>query len=551
MVSLPSINPKLKRLFRPVTEATYPNLREFWASRQPIIWLIALAIGLFVGLGAAGFRGLISSVQLLWLMDMSERVAAAARKLEWYWVVISPAAGGLFVGLVLHYFMPQSRIYGVPDVIEAKALGLGRLTLKTGLLSTLLSGVSLGAGGSAGREGPVVYFGATIAAVIARKFEFGASVGRTLLGCGVAAAISASFNAPIAGVLFAHEVILGHYALSAFVPIVLASVVGAVISQLIFGDVTAFNIPDYDIISYLEFPAFALLGIVCAAVAIIFQFSIIFSDRAARSVNLPIWARPAIGGLIVGLIGTQLPEVLGVGYDATDAALKGNLPLSFLLLLLVAKTAATSITIASRFGGGMFSPALYLGAVAGSAYGLVAGAVFPDLASSPGLYAVLGMGAVAGAVLGAPISTIMIAFELTSGYALSLALLLTVSIASALHLAVHGRSIFHWQLKARGIMLEGGPHRHVARTIPVSRFMRGLAGAHPEPLPEGDTLPHVNTGSTLEHVLRAFDQDDALNRLPVVAHRGDGEVVIGWVHKADALRAFNKALVDLSIEEHK
>ena len=198
----------------------------------------------------------------------------------------------------------------------------------------------------------------------------------------------------------------------------------------------------------------------------------------------------------------------------------------------------------------MFSPSIYLGAVTGSAYGIIAGSLFPDLASSAGLYAILGMGAVAGALLGAPISTVMIAFELTGGYELSLALLLTVSIASALHLAVHGRSIFHWQLKSRGIMLEGGPHRHVARTIPVSRFMRGLAGSSPEAF-EDEATPHATTRTTLEQVLRQFDVDDALNRIPVISNRGTEKVIIGWVHKADALRAFNKALVDLSIEEHK
>lgn len=542
---------KLQPLLAPFNEAAIPNLREFWQSRQPVIWIMAIFIGLIVSLGAAGFRALVASVQWLWLGELSERVADAARQLEWYWVLLTPALGGLFIGLVLYYFMPQSRIYGVPDVMEARAFGLKRLNMRVGLLSTFLSGVSLGAGGSAGREGPIVFFGATIAASLARRFRFGARSGRILLGCGVAAAISASFNAPIAGVLFAHEVILGHYALSAFVPMVLASVVGALVSHMIFGDETAFDLPSYEIASYFEFPAFALLGLVCAMVAITFQFSIVFSDRIARSINLPIWIRPMIGGLIVGAIAIPMPEVLGVGYHATDLALKGQYALGFLLILLVAKTIATSVTIASRFGGGLFGPTIFIGAVTGSAYGLIAAMVFPELASSPGLYAVLGMGAVAGAVLGAPISTVMIAFELTGGYELSIALLLTVSIASALHLAVHGRSIFQWQLKARGIMLEGGPHRHIARTISVSRFMRGLPPDHTPPAFTNPDEPHANIHSTLEQVLRMFDSDDGLNRIPVVSNRGDGMVVIGHVTKADALRAFNKALVDLSIEEHK
>src|SRR5690606_3493925 len=323
----------------------------------------------------------------------------------------------LIVGVVLQWLQPKQRTGAVADVIEARARGGRGLPLWAGLSSAGLTVLSLGSGASAGREGPVVHLGATLGTAVCQLFRLPDSARRVLLACGVASAISASFNAPIAGVVFAHEVVLGHYAISAFVPIVISSAVGTLLGRLWFGDVAAFVIPPYQITSYWEIPAFALLGLTCAAVAILYQFALIGSDWVARNITMPLWLRPVVGGLAVGAIGIFLPEVLGVGYQATDAALKQELPLALMLGLLVAKTAATAITLASRFGGGIFSPSLYIGAMAGGAFGLIAAGAFPDLASSHGLYAILGMGAVAAAVLGAPFSTTMIVFELTGGYA--------------------------------------------------------------------------------------------------------------------------------------
>ena len=248
--------------------------------------------------------------------------------------------------------MPGRRPLGVPDVIEARALGGRRLSLRDGLWSALITIISLGSGASAGREGPVVHLGATLSEKLCQVLKLAGTPERTLIACGVASAISASFNAPIAGVLFAHEVILGHYAMSAFVPIVMASAVGGIVSRLWFGEVAAFVIPDYAITSYWEIPAFALLGVTCAAVAVIFQFALIGTDYLARNVAMPLWARPAIGGLAVGAIAIFMPDVLGVGYETTDKALKATLPIGMMLALIVAKTAATAISLASRFGGG-------------------------------------------------------------------------------------------------------------------------------------------------------------------------------------------------------
>ncbi|WP_449301309.1 chloride channel protein [Pseudahrensia aquimaris] len=513
------------------------------------MWLLAGAIGLLVSVAAIAFREVIGLVQLLWLGDRSENVASAAREIHWLWILLTPCIGGLFVGWMLERFLPSRRTASVADAMEACARGGRNIEMAPGLTSAFISAVSLGVGASAGREGPVVHLGATISTSIAHLFAMPEWGRRTLLACGVASAVSASFNAPIAGVLFAHEVILGHYSKRSFVPIVISSVAGTILTRQWFGNDAAFVIPDYSITSYLEFPAFALLGIICAMVALLFQYSVNSADFIARQIVMPLWLRPAVGGLAIGAIGVFYPEILGVGYEATSQALNNQLPLTLLFMLLILKTAATAITLASRFGGGVFSPSLYLGAMAGGAFGLIAAGAFPELASSQGIYSILGMGAVAAAVLGAPISTVVMVFELTGGYALSIALLLCVSISSGINQALIGRSYFQRQLEQRGVQIEDGPHKFLIQTTRVSSFMVDLAeDDDPYIDPESDT-PVLNPETPLEQALRAFDESGH-SRLPV-ASKKDETIQIGWATQVGALRKFNSILVDTSVEEHR
>jgi CIC family chloride channel protein len=528
---------------------TIPNLTAFYESRQPLVWLIAIPVGLATGIAAVLFRLGIGLVQWSWLEVMSENVAHAASLQPWWVVLSAPAIGGLVVGLMLRYVLTGRRAGSVPDVMEARIHSGRGLGLRQGLANAVVSMLSLGAGASAGREGPVVHLGGALAAFACTRIRLPNSARRTLLAAGVAGAVSASFNAPIAGVLFAQEVILGHFSARSLVPLVLASTSATIVSRFWFGDFAAFTVPDYHITSYLEVPAFVLLGVVAAMVSIIFQAVLIGTDWVARNISMPIVVRPVVGGLMVGAIAVFFPQVLGVGYDTTDAALKDDLPLLLMFVLLVAKTAATAITLASRFGGGIFSPALYLGALTGAIFGLIATTVFPHLSSSGGLYAILGMGAVAAAVLGAPISTTVMVFELTGGYALSLALLLTVSIANGLSLAVLGRSYFHAQLESRGIVLKEGYHQVLVRQVHVSDFYT--------PLPEGETAQlepetaehALRPSDTLETALRAFDTASA-DRLPVVSPN-DRKTIIGWARHVRALSWFNKALIETSVEEHR
>ncbi|MCB1489391.1 MAG: chloride channel protein [Bauldia sp.] len=528
---------------------TTANFRRFQLGRNPVVWLLAPLVGLATGVASILFRLAIGAFQWPWLGTMTESVTAAAREQPWWVILLAPAAGGLLVGLMLKYLLANGRAAAVPDVMEAR-INAGRgLTVRQGLWNALASSLSLGVGASAGREGPIVHLGASIAAAAFNRLRLSDAARRTLLGCGVSGAVAASFNAPIAGVLFAQEVILGHFAIGSFMPLVLASVTATIVSQAWFGNIAAFIVPAYEISSYLQVPAFVLLGVVAAAVAIIFQLAMIATDWLARHVEMPLVARPAVGGLMIGAIAIVFPQVLGVGYDATDAALKGQISVVMMIALIFAKTAATSIAFASRFGGGVFSPALYLGAMTGGAFGLIAAGVFPAYGSGEGLYAILGMGAVAAAVLGAPISTTVMVFELTGGFALSLALLLTVSIGNGISNAVLGRSFFQAQLESRGFSLHEGPHRVVMKAIPVADFMEPLGPKDDPALAEAEREASLKSDDTLEAALRAFDATGR-ERLPVTAP-DDRSRQVGWARQVRALGAYNRALIDESVEEHQ
>ncbi len=527
-----------------------PRLREFWAARHPVVWLLALAIGVVAAFAILGFRLAIGYIQWLWLGNAHENVVATLAAMREPWVVVAaPAAGGLVVGLILWKLMPTRRAHGIADVIESGALFNSHISLRTGLTSAVVSAISIGSGASVGREGPAVHLGATVASLLDRQFNLTPAARRVLLASGAAAAVSASFNAPIAGVLFAHEIILAHFALSAFVPTVLAAVVATLISRIWLGDFPAFILSQQQIASYWEFPAFALLGLVCGLVAVCFQLSIMTADWTARRATLPLWLRPALGGITVGCMALAVPEVLGVGYEATNLALRESYGLGWLLVLLVAKTAATAISIASRFGGGVFSPTLYVGAMAGGAFGIIAAWAFPEYASSYGVYALIGMGAVAGAVLGAPISTAVIVFELTGGYELTIAILLSVSIASMVMQALMGKSVFLWQLAQRGVFLGEGAHLRIVRTSTVREFLMPLSEEEQADPPQLEDRPRLIPTDTLETALRAFD-DGGYTRLAVFDRR-DGGHHIGWADQIAALATYNKALIAANVEEHK
>lgn len=456
-------------------------------ARRRIVWRenlvllgLAISIGIASGLASIAFRSLLGLTQYLFYGTMSERLASRVAELAWWQTLLAPILGGLMIGFLLKHLMGGRRAEGVAHVMEACALHGGRMNLDMAVRSAIVSACSLGVGASTGREGPAVHLGAALASRVAQMMHMSTTVSRTLLGCGVAAAVAASFNAPIAGVFFALEVVIGHYALSAFAPVVLASIAGTMVSRAYYGAYPAFELPIYAINSVLEFPAYLLLGVTCAAVSIIFLLSVRVAEYVFDFFEPPLILRPALAGLCLGVLAIWFPQILGVGYEATDAAAKEQLSLGLLFALIIVKNIAASVSLAGGFGGGVFTPSLFLGAMTGGVFGILATSVFPEFSSGHGAYTLVGMGAVAGAVLGAPISTILIVFEMTGDYELTIAVMIAVVICVTLVDQVVGKSFFDWQLARRGINLQSGREVGVLSEIRVGDVMK-TSYAHVSP----------------------------------------------------------------------
>jgi CIC family chloride channel protein len=535
-------------------------LREKGPS-QVQFWFIALVIGIAAGFAALFFRKGISWLQhTLYGVEDVRLLHSFAESLPWWLILTIPISGGLVVGLILHWFTPDGRVRSVADVIEGAALNDGRVEQRAGLASALASLITLGSGGSSGREGPVVHLAAVISSRISDWIKADGITGRDLLGCAVAAAVSASFNAPIAGALFALEVVLRHFAVHAFAPIVIASVAGTVINRLEFGGVTEFVLGTEGALEfYVELPAFLILGLLSGLVAVAFMKATFWAEDLGtlvqRLTGIPRWLRPAVAGALLGGLAIFFPHIIGVGYETTSAALTGQLLLHEAIVFAVLKTVAASITIAGRMGGGVFSPSLMIGALVGLAFGLVATAIFPDVSGSETLYALAGMGAVAAAVLGAPISTTLIVFELTGDWQTGLAVMVAVSLSTALSSRLVDRSFFLTQLERRNIHLAAGPQAYLLGMFRVGKVMRPMEGETAERQEQLLTLIeqgiYTDAHATLERALPIFERT-GLSFIPVVQLApGDAPPALeGALFHVDALKAYNKALAATAAEEH-
>ena len=528
---------------------------------QVQFWFIALAIGVAAGTAAVLFRLGIYAIQTTaYGTNDVLNLHSFAAGLAWYQILLIPICGGLAVGLILNRFTDDGRVRSVADVIEGAALAEGRVEVRRGIASAAASMITLSTGGSTGREGPVVHLAAVISTVVCRWIHASGITGRDLLGCAVAAAVSASFNAPIAGALFALEVILRHFAVHAFAPIVIASVAGTVINRLVFGDVTEFALPIQNALEfYVELPAYLILGLVCGLVAVALMKAIFWADNFGNYVQeetgLPRFLRPAVAGAVLGVIAIFWPHIIGVGYETTSAALTGNLLLHEAIVFVVLKVAAVAITMGGRMGGGVFSPSLMVGALTGLAFGYVATSIFPTVSGSETLYALAGMGAVAAAVLGAPISTTLIVFELTGDWQTGLAVMVAVSLSTALSSRLVDRSFFLTQLERRNVHLAAGPQAYLLATFKVSSIMRPLDDSEAaeeeacwELVREG---VYLDGNATLEQAMPIFERGSP-RFIPVVTLGGEDTPPELWgaLFQVDALRAMNRALSETAAEEH-
>ena len=528
---------------------------------QVQFWFISLVIGIGAGFAALFFRKGINSLQaFLYGTEDVQHLHSFAQSLPWYLILTIPIIGGLVVGVILHLFTRDGRARSVAEVIEGAAMREGRVETRAGLASALASFITLSSGGSTGREGPVVHLAAVISTKVCRLIKADGVTGRDLLGCAVAAAVSASFNAPIAGALFALEVVLRHFAVHAFAPIVIASVAGTVINRLEFGGVTEFRLAQPEMLQfYVELPAYLMLGLVCGLVAVVLMRAVFWADDLGTVVQtrtrLPRWLRPAVSGALLGGIAIYFPHIIGVGYETTSLALTGTLGLQQVMIFAVIKVIAVAITMAGRMGGGVFSPSLMVGALTGLAFGLIATGVFPDVSGSVTLYALAGMGAVAAAVLGAPISTTLIVFELTGDWQTGLAVMVSVSLSTALASRLVHRSFFLTQLERRGVHLAAGPQAYLLAMFRVTTVMR----KPDDPRAADDDAcwdmirdgTYLDGSATLEAAMPVFETASAAF-IPVVALRGEDRPpeLLGALFHVDALRAYNRALAATAAEEH-
>lgn len=456
----------------PIVVRARLQLRRVLRNEHLLLGVMALAVGAVAAYGALFFRLAVDAIQEIAFGAPLDVAVPSLETLAWWHIMLVPSLGGLMIGLFLHFFHNGGRAHAIAHVIEASALRGGRMSLKEGLVSSVVHGASLGVGASTGREGPLVHLGATMSSWISGKLHLDRSQSRTLIGCGVAAAIGSLFNAPVAGAVFAIELVVGNLSLKAGAPIFIAAVTGTAIGRFYFGSEPSFAVPGHELISLWEFPAFLLLGVVCAVVAIAFMRAILAVDAGMSRTPIPRWLQPAIGGLLLGLMALEVPEVLGVGFTTADVALRGGFALDFLLILIAAKIVAVAISIGFGFGGGVFSPSLVLGATVGGAFGFVAGGIFPELFSGVPAYALIGTGALAGAVMGAPLSTIFIIFELTGSSELTVAVMIATAVASILTHQFFGKSFFHAQLLRRGLNVSSGHDQAVLEGISVARVMR-------------------------------------------------------------------------------
>ncbi|MBW4935069.1 chloride channel protein [Marinobacter sp. F4206] len=423
-----------------------------------MVTVVAIAVGMAGSLAAIGFVEAVGYLNDRLLISPYARVQAGNQPgLVTAATLGVPAIGGLLVGLVVRFLIRERRGLAPPDAILAAQTPGPAPGLKSGLASTLAALISLSSGASVGQYGPLVYLGAMFGN-LAGRVRLNLRHQRSIaIACGVAAAISTAFNAPIAGLVFAHEVILRHYSLRAFAPVTVAAATGYIIANVIF-DRPALFLVDFTRVEHsYEFLLFAVEGVLCAGLAWLFVVLLKYSARAGRRCIPASWARPAVAGLVVGIVALWIPEILGIGQETLRfATIEGAFGIAELALVVAAKLALTALCIGFGFVGGVFSPALLIGILFGALYGMVLPYLIPVPYSGLVVYAICGMMAMASSVIGAPLTTILIVFELTRNYDLTIAAMVSVVFANVLSYRAIGRSVFDLELRARGFDLSLG-----------------------------------------------------------------------------------------------
>ena len=373
---------------------------------------------------------------------------------------------------LLALLLKDRRFHGPPDAIRAAHLADADMPVRSGIVSAVAACLSLGAGASVGQYGPLVHLGASIGAWMRRLTRTERSIGKIGIACGTAAAISAAFHAPIAGLIFAREVILRHYSLRAFAPIAVASTVAYVIAHVVLQRQPLFQVEDHVVASPWEYAVFIGIGVSGALLALVYVHAIRYAGAVARRLELPLPVKTSLAGLALGITALQVPEVLGIGQDVLRHAMSGELyGVLDLGVILVTKLLMTAICLGFGFAGGVFSPALLIGALFGALVGSGTEIVFTEQHSYIAVYVVCGIVAVTGPVIGAPLTMVLIVFELTQNFDLAAAAMISVAFANLVGYRVLGRSLFDEQLKSGGFDLSLGRDKVTAEQQPISGLL--------------------------------------------------------------------------------
>jgi len=490
-----------------------------WLIRQEVLYLslLAMLVGVLSGYAALLLRYGIEWVATLWTGEIAwDR---ALDTIPWYIFLLAPTSAGLLIGLINARLLTHGEMRGVAGVLADLVQRGGRINRKQLITETFGSAISIGSGAALGREGPTVALGAVIASEVGYYLNLTEHQVRTLIGCGVAAGIAASFNTPIAGVLFALEVILADYAVATFSPIVISSVIATVISRSELGNFPAFMIPEYHLVSTWEIGVYMGIGLACGLIAALL-ITLIGRLRMLLVHYIPDRRfRPVLAGLCIGLLGLGIPHVMSIGYgtvgnillERIDPVLFGiAFPLGvFFAIVLVGKLLAISLSFAAGFPGGLLGPALFLGAVVGALFGNVVHDFAPSFTEGYGAYALVACGALTAAALQAPITIMLMVFELSADYRIMLPLMAACIVATLVKRAFGRESVFTEALAEHGIETEWGLEQSWMRSVKVSRIQWRPIPSIPENTPLAD-LKHIYVDSGKGCVQVVDDKDDML-----------------------------------------
>jgi CIC family chloride channel protein len=492
----------------------------YWLDlRQPsetaVLLATAVLVGLGTGLGAVLFIELIALIQRMIFGGLSGSLSAWGRLP----LIVAPALGGLLAGPIIAYFAREAKGHGVPEVMAAIALRGGRIRPRLAVAKIVASALCIGSGGSAGREGPIVQVGAALGSTVGQLLGLSEARIKNLVACGAAAGIAATFNAPIAGVIFAMEIILGELHMGFLGNVVLSAVTASTVARVFLGDHPAFSIPEYTVRSPVEILLYALLGLLAAPMGIAFIRVLYWFEDRFDSWRFPLALKPAVGGLMLGVLAfayplllqaikvsdadsgaglpllSHLPQVFGSGFAAIQQMLLGELPLVVLVALVILKPLATSLTLGSGNSGGVFAPSLFIGAALGGAFGAAIESFAPGATAGPGAFAAVGMAAVFAGAARAPFTAILIVFEMTSDYYLIVPLMASVIVSYILAEHLHPESIYTLKLTRRGIRLQRGRDVDVLETVRVEEVMVKTPATVPADLPVSRLIAEfVRTG---------------------------------------------------------